>query len=518
MSSSTVLYALLSVFLVSRYVKYRNGCKSVAGIPVMTVPCAPFSLLGSLLPTSRFNPGMCFQWDWRKWVYERYGSETVAIVPFLFGRPIIYTSSLEVSREVLDTKNPFLKAEDATQAVLQYGHNIFTSNGDEWKRHRRILGPAFTTETYNMVWEETSSLYHEMCSEEGWDAKNTVDIPAVKVFADKFSLIILSRCAFGVPLGWKQEKPKEGEMTFGDALLHVMDSCIARLITPRWMYLLPIPQLHQIEKAHRTLSDVMHKLIRDQRQTFSAEKDGEGSKRRDVVSLMVRAREQEGKFTMSDDELVGNTFFLLFAGHETMAHIWNSTLGFLALYEDIQEDMYKNIQAVAPDDTPITFSMASQLDKVLACFIETGRLFSPGFVLVRDTTDNVVLPHFERSGTKSQVGLGPDVRVAVDVVGLHHNPRHFSEPEEYRPSRWYGVSESDVSIFSVGPRACTGRRFALTEACCFLAHLLRDWRVEIIARPGESKAEWRQRVMRAHTTMTMGVGDVPVRLIRRERL
>lgn len=64
----------------------------------------------------------------------------------------------------------------------------------------------------------------------------------------------------------------------------------------------------------------------------------------------------------------------------------------------------------------------------------------------------------------------------------------------------------------------TGRRFALTEACCFLAHLLRDWRVEIVARPGETKVQWRTRVMRAHTTMTMGVGDVPVRLVRRRAL
>lgn len=105
----------------------------------MTVPCAPFSLLGSLLPTSRFNPGMCWQWEWRDWgerlnflpasctdyacaVYKRYGSETIAVVPFLFGRPIVYTSSLETSRAVLDTKNAFRKDEDATQAVLYVAH------------------------------------------------------------------------------------------------------------------------------------------------------------------------------------------------------------------------------------------------------------------------------------------------------------------------------------------------------------------------------------------------------------
>lgn len=78
----------------------------------------------------------------------------------------------------------------------------------------------------------------------------------------------------------------------------------------------------------------MHKLIHEHHEAYSVEKGGEACERRDVVSLMVRARAQEGKLSMSDDELVsrhpffltwqvanirirqvGNTFFLLFAGH-----------------------------------------------------------------------------------------------------------------------------------------------------------------------------------------------------------
>jgi hypothetical protein len=56
----------------------------------------------------------------------------------------------------------------------------------------------------------------------------------------------------------------------------------------------------------------------------------------------------------------------------------------------------------------------------------------------------------------------------------------------------------------------------MTEACCFLAHLLRDWKLEIILREGESRSQWRSRVLDAKVNMTFGVGDVPVRLVRRE--
>lgn len=38
---------------------------------------------------------------------------------------------------------------------------------------------------------------------------------------------------------------------------------------------------------------------------------------------------------------------------ETMTHTWDATLGFLALYEDIQEEARKEILEVAPANSPL---------------------------------------------------------------------------------------------------------------------------------------------------------------------
>ena len=66
-------------------------------------------------------------------------------------------------------------------------------------------------------------------------------------------------------------------------------------------------------------------------------------------------------------------------------------------------------------------------------------------------------------------------------------------------------------------RGCAGigRRFAITESVCFLAKLVRGWRVEALVRAGESRAQWAERVMQGKALMTFGVRDVPVRLVRR---
>lgn len=65
---------------------------------------------------------------------------------------------------------------------------------------------------------------------------------------------------------------------------------------------------------------------------------------------------------------------------------------------------------------------------------------------------------------------------------------------------------------------CIGRKFAITESVCWLTMLLREWRVEPILQPGETKEKWQRRVMDAKLVMTLGVADVPARFVRRKRV
>ena len=101
-----------------------------------------------------------------------------------------------------------------------------------------------------------------------------------------------------------------------------------------------------------------------------------------------------------------------------------------------------------------------------------------------------------------------------------YNPRYFYQPKEFIPSRWYDTPPDSeaFSAFSVGPRACLGRKFATTEAVCFLTLLLRDWEVNpmLDVAKGETKEEWKRRVLDANVVLTLGVRDVPLRFVRRK--
>lgn len=49
------------------------------------------------------------------------------------------------------------------------GDNVVSTEGDMWRRHRRITAPAFNNTTYRNVWDTTVRVYDEMIAAEGWE-------------------------------------------------------------------------------------------------------------------------------------------------------------------------------------------------------------------------------------------------------------------------------------------------------------------------------------------------------------
>ncbi|KAJ6507149.1 cytochrome P450 [Mycena vitilis] len=526
--------SLLAIFVARQVLEFRSNARKLANLPGLRSLVSPVSLFGSLLPTSWINPGLSWQWNWRNKVYEQYGVHTMSVLPYLSGRPTLYTRSMDVARQVLSVKGQFEKPVETTAITLLWGRNIFAEDGSDWSRHRRIMNPAFGPASYNLVWDETGGLYREIMEAEGWTGKAELMLPATHDITTKVALLLISRCGFGTHIAWQTEdKSETSVIPFDQALSIVSSNSILRLITPRWMYKLPIKKLHDVETAYSSLAyttsetNFMEKLIKTRREELSVGAEANDG-RNDLFRVMLRASEGEGTLRMSDDELSGNTFVILFAGHETTARALDATMGFLALYEDIQEEVYREIREVAKNGK-LSFTDIPKLAKLQACFLEGARLFPAVFMMLRDTTETVVLKTDEEDGHGGQIILEPGTRVAVDVVGLHYNAKYFPEPEEFRPSRWYNASESEMSMFSLGPRACIGRRFALTEGIAFLSnlllglfavpytsYLLLDWQLHIVLDPGETRAQWRARVMKGVSLMTLGVGTVPLRLTRRK--
>ncbi|KAF8649606.1 hypothetical protein AX16_005697 [Volvariella volvacea WC 439] len=397
--------------------------------------------------------------------------------------------------------------------------NLGAAEGEMWRKHRRIMGPAFNNDLYQHVWAETLNTYRDMVATEGWSKVDVIDVPAVQSLTFKLALLIIGKCGFGFPFDW-QEPPTalDGTMSIQEALRIVADTVMIAVGVPQWVQSLPLKIFKEIRQAHGMLTEFMHAQVAERK----LEVRGGGSPRKDAFTMLVRANEdEESKLKLDDSELVGNIYLMLFAGHETTAHTLAATLGFLALHDGIQEEVYQHILSVVGQNRDPEFSDYAKLNKVLAVFYEALRMFPAGHVLIREATEDTILnipkPPGQEGSTSLPIAKG--AQVIVDMVGVQYNPRYFDEPEKFKPWRWLGIAEGSeqFSAFSVGPRACIGRKFAIVEAICFLTSLLRDWKAVPTLKSGETKEQWRARVMEAKLAVTLGVSDVPITFVRRER-
>ncbi|ETW77975.1 hypothetical protein HETIRDRAFT_420783 [Heterobasidion irregulare TC 32-1] len=516
------LGAASAIFILSKVFKLLNGIKAVNGVRGLRVPFQPLAMPAVIFPSSWWNPGVYFTWSERLTFYRKWGSEVVSIVPFLSGRPTLYTSNIDVARQVVagGIKSPWIKPESASQAMMIWGMNLIASEKETWRRHRRIMGPAFNPKTYSLVWSETLRIFKDMVSSEGWDTKDSVEIAVIQEYTFKLALYVISSVGFGLPFIWDAPPTNEdGSMPLQEAFKTFTDHPTLWLAAPKWLYKLPFKWIPDLPAAHSVLQNYMTIQINERKVALASDSSGTESQRSDVFSLLVRANNEDEKLQLDDSEVIGNVFGLLFAGHETTAHTLAATLGFLGIHPQIQKEVYEEIIQVIGHDRDPTYEDFNKLEKVLSVFYESLRLYPAGYVMIREAIEDTVLTipsELGKPGNRS-IAIQKGAQVVVDMVGVQYNPRYFTDPYKYDPSRWYGtMNDSEAaSAFSFGPRTCIGRHFAAMEAVCFLTLLIKDWHVEPIMKEGETGEQWRERVMPAAMMLTLGVSPVPVRLRRR---
>ncbi|KAE9404988.1 cytochrome P450 [Gymnopus androsaceus JB14] len=520
------LAALVSIFVVNRIWVFLHGLRSVHHLPGYRPPFHPMGLPAVLFPTTWWNTSVDVHWARRSSLYT--DNETISIVPTLIGEPTIWTSNLNVARQVASGGNrtTFFKPTWSARALLLWGLNLFAAEGEVWRKHRRVMGPAFNNELYRLVWRQTLKTYHEMIATERWEEKGTVDIPVIQNLTFKLALQVLGTCAFGFPLSW-DEPPRtaSGSLSIQEVMRSVADTHMLRIIAPKWVLRLPFQKIQQSNVAYESMASFMNEQVAGRKMEI------QDNDSKDAFTLLVKANEQEeSKYKLSDDELVGigNIFVMLFAGHETTAHALAATLGFLAINQDAQDEVFEQINEVVGHDRDPEFEDYQNLNKVLAAFFEALRFFPSGHLLIREASEDTILeipnPRGQEGTTSMAISKGQVVIMDASFLilashfDLEYNPRYFEDPTLYRPSRWHGMNNDseDFTAFSIGPRACIGRKFATTEVTCFLTMLLRDWKVTPKLNEGESQEEWKTRVLDAKIVLTLGVRDVPLTFVKRK--
>ncbi|TFK28623.1 cytochrome P450 [Coprinopsis marcescibilis] len=517
---------LVVVFVVSKVMAYRDNLKRVGHLPGYRLPLFPYTILGMMFKNSNLIPGYQFLWNWRSSMYKRFKQDTISYISWFSGRALIFTSNVEVMRQVAGgTKSDFIKPAQASEGILIWGSNILASEGGEhWRAHRRIMAPAFSQGLYELLWKTSISLYRQMLAGEGWETKKVAQVSRAQDFTYKFALLTIGVCGFGFHFNWTDPMiTVDGDMTLTKAF-EIFDHNQVLVLLPWWLLRLPIKRFKEYRRATAKLTEWMVGQIAERKELINSRTEDDKEKlREDLFTRMVKANEEElKKFRLADQELIGNIFIILLAGHETTAQTLAATLAQLALHPEIQDEIFEQIISVVGLNRDPDLEDYRSLTKVLAAFYEGTRMYPAGHIMFRqaqvDTILHVENPVGETPGT-TPVPLPKGANIVVDVIGVQYNERYFEEPFKFKISRWADMPhESEAaSAFSVGPRACIGRKFAATEAVAFLTMMLRDWKIEPLLEAGETLGQWEKRVFQGNVMLSLGIQSASLKFVRRER-
>ncbi|CAE6464605.1 unnamed protein product [Rhizoctonia solani] len=484
-------FAYILVCAVSRWRKTRHALAEINHFPGERTLFGIASLLGNILPPIPYvSLGRNYGWRTKHRVFEKQGTG-------------IYPAGV---KHVSYSRNNFVKNTDEYTILKGFGSNLLVVEGEEWKRQRRIAAPAFSDKNNRLVWNTAKQFVEQMI--DTWGSKKLTIVHDVSEdLALPLSLCVIAKAGFGQDISVGAEViPAGHNLTFKDALSTASKTMHLPLMLPNWAWGLRKDWRHA-KQAHKELRLYLREMIRTRRELKEQQMQDLLDDKYDLFNQLVGAR--DAKDMLSEDELIGNVFIFLIAGHETTAHTFAIILDLLALYPEVQEKLAEQLRELEREHGVLNYSHIHLLTYAMAVVYESLRLFPMVGLMPKiataDTTITVGFPPFTQT-----LQVPASTKVEVFSTGLHYDPSYWEDPDVFNPDRFMDPHwNRDAFIaFSLGPRACIGRRFAETTLVAELATLISKYKVSIDESrfefiKGESILERRSRLIKPESRLTL---------------
>jgi cytochrome P450 len=341
-----------------------------------------------------------------------------------------------------------------TEEVLGVG--LITSEGDVWKRLRRIQQPSFHKDQVRGYAEVVKGAATKVIAQ--WDALAAERRPAEITWEMlKATLQIVGEALLGADLS-----PKAQELV--DAFAVCQRYFIRTVRAPRWI---PTPANRGFERALRTLDTVAYQVIAACRARGAADQS--------LVGRLIQARDDKTGEALTDREVRDSIVTHFGAGHDTTAMTLAWTFIFLALHPELEGPIREEVAEVVgdrlatPDDLP-------RLKKTTRLLNEVMRLRPALWSFTRKAIAA------DRLGDHA-IPAGAVFMVSPYLI--HRHPEHWPDPERFDPSRFEDAAvdarpRGAFLPFGLGPRMCIGQSFAMQEMLLFLAALVTRYRLRLV--------------------------------------
>jgi len=362
------------------------------------------------------------------------------------GRLAYFINDATEVRRILTRRHAkYHKGPGFERVKMLLGNGLIVSDGDVWRRSRRMIQPAFSRQNVHRLmkvmvaccdrravhWAELAR-NNEQCNITSETSDFALELILISIFSTDYASRILT----------------EGENPF--AFLS-RDSK---------------RDLSVVMKV-RHLRNLLLGIIKDRRA-------GKGSDEFDFLSMYLQATDKEGQ-PFSDSELLDELMTLIVAGFETSANTLNWVWYLIAKHPEVGSKLIAEAGEHLPGVAALNADSLAAMQYTQQVLEEALRLYPPVWLFTRRSHELDELDDFD---------VGPDTDIYLSPFVLHRTEHYWPDPDRFDPDRFAPTDKPKKDRpffpFSLGPRRCLGEYFSFLEMKVHIGLLLPRFRMELI--------------------------------------
>ncbi|KAJ1953758.1 hypothetical protein IWQ62_005916, partial [Dispira parvispora] len=366
-----------------------------------------------------------------------------------------YTKEFFYNSDTFDRGDP-KKSLQGSSLRYYFGEGILSAHGENWKRQRRLLIPAFRS---TLALETPVKCCQRLIDIIDCYLDRPMDILH---FMRRTTMDVLGLAIFGIDFQVTNDGKNEFYTLYSEIVsdflnpLYLIIPFVNQIYWPA-----RLRALQKIDRFETMLADIILK------KRHTGEQLGQ-----DIVSSLIR--EKNGiRHNLTAKEIRDAVNNILFAGHDTAANALSILLCHTALHRDVQDRARQETLKVFYRRE--NFNQFTE-EKLAAlsyshCVIKESMRVEPVVSVVTSRT-NI------RPIQLGKYHIPKGTKMGVHIFAQHHSPRVWNENAEFRPERFFQKEGDKVPHwmpFAMGPHQCLGIQFAMREIRVIFAMLLFEY-------------------------------------------
>mgnify|MGYP001277921401 FL=1 len=370
-----------------------------------------------------------------------------------FNKSVIFSRDAGLVEYVLQkNQKNFVKSEIQTKDLVKYvGKGLLTSEGEHWKKQRKLIQPAFhKKQLANLLDSIKQAILLEY-------KKITVneELDIFPIYNDlAFQTVVKSLFSSAA----NQEEINR--------LQYITEETQKMLVKElRQPYLgwwfKASGKIDSYLKLTTEARGILKKMVQERRDSYERYDD--------LLDMLLDAKYDDGNF-MDEEQLIDEILILFTAGHETTSNSLTFTAQLLALNPEWQEKIYEEISALKEEKLDL-MSYVTKCQITQQVIEESMRLYPPAYFI-----DRVNLEEDEFEGKYFE----PGSNLLFSIHEVHRHPALWEDPNAFKPQRFAEGGRkysSQYFPFGAGPRKCIGNNFAMFEMIIAVTELVSQYKI-----------------------------------------